>query len=85
MTPIREIWRAAVPVATSVVVIGVAARKHDRHVWDPIQNSRAAVHYITNARSCMNSSCWLGLGASPSAFGLNHLERFLTTHVVMQR
>ena len=67
MTQIREIWRASVEKAQSVVIIGVAAREHDRHVWDPIQNTGVAMHYIGSSRdfarwSSVSPGRWQHLG-----------------------
>ena len=46
ISQIRSMWTEAVWAAATVVVIGVSPRKHDSHVWDPIQGGRAKMYYI---------------------------------------
>jgi len=46
MTQIRQIWREAVMAAALVVIIGVRPLAHDRHVWEPLQETAARRCYI---------------------------------------
>ena len=60
---IRSIWSRAVRAAASVIIIGVSPRQYDRHVWGPIQATRASMSYIGGERdfatwSSLNPEQW---------------------------
>ena len=63
---IRRIWEKAVALASLIVVIGVAPREYDSHVWNPLRNAAGDILYIGGAsdyeswRRCNDKIVWLG-------------------------
>jgi hypothetical protein len=41
----RARWAQIVHDATTIIVVGVAVRSHDRHIWDPIGTTKGRVVY----------------------------------------
>jgi hypothetical protein len=81
---IRQIWGQAIRNASLIVVIGVAPRKYDRHVWDPLHDARGDIVYIggnsdaNDWREC--NPRFRSLGTSCFGHGFRPLLRCLATH-----
>jgi hypothetical protein len=63
---IRRMWAAVVGDASLIVIIGLAPRRYDRHIWDPLHAASGELVYIGSQsdagrwRECNPRVRWLG-------------------------
>jgi hypothetical protein len=84
---LRQIWGKAIGNASLIVVIGVAPRPYDGHVWEPLAKATDDIVYIGGRpdadawRRCNPRFRSIG---STFRSGFRHLLRCVATHSVMR-
>ena len=53
---LRQMWAQVISDARLIIVIGLAPRRYDRHIWNPLQHATADIVYIG---SDSDASSWL--------------------------
>ena len=54
----RERFHALVGSASVVAIVGVKVRPHDRHIWNPLANTRARLVYCSGKSDVPKFECW---------------------------
>lgn len=54
----RARWAALAQSASTVVIVGVKVREHDRHIWDPVATTPATVVYSAGPTAALEFDDW---------------------------
>ncbi len=47
---LQEIWKQSIFRAEKVIIVGVNPNLEDKHIWDPLSETDAKIHYIGNKK-----------------------------------
>jgi hypothetical protein len=73
MFQIRQIWDRAISHASLIVVIGVAPRRYDEHIWNPLSAATGDIVYIGARR---DADAWRECNARFRSLGATFCQGF---------
>jgi len=54
----RQRYSEIVSDAESIALIGIKVREHDKHIWEPLANSKAQILYVSGEKSKAEYETW---------------------------